>query len=53
MRELINDFIQVYWRAHNREPNDVQIRIHMEYWSKSDVVSWVKPDEHFKFNEIS
>lgn len=52
MKECVDDFAQVYQRAHNREPIDVEIMTHMEYWGRSGVVSWVKPEEHFKVDEL-
>ena len=53
MREHADDFFHTYWRAHNREPNDAKIMIHMEYLGRSDVVSWIKLDGHFKVDELS
>lgn len=52
-RERISDFFQVYWRTHNYELSDAEIRTHLEYRGRSYVVSWVKLGKFFKVYELS
>ena len=53
IREHTDDFVQVYQRAHNREPNDDETGIHMDYHGRSELVSCIKPNARFKVDELS
>lgn len=53
MREHVDNFIQVYWRTSYCEPSDAEIRAHLECRGRSDVVSWIKHEEHFKVDKLS
>lgn len=35
------------------EPSNVEIKTHLEYRGRLDVVSWEKLDKYFKVNELS
>lgn len=39
--------------ARNCDPSDAKIRFHLDCRGRPDVVSWIKPGEHFKVDELS
>lgn len=53
MREHTYDFIQLYLRTHNHEPNDTKVRTHLELWYRPHVVSWVTPNERSKVDHLA
>lgn len=53
MREYVDNFVHVYRRTNNCELSDDEIRTHLAYRGMSNVVSWIKPEEHFKVDKLS
>lgn len=51
-REHVGKFVWLYRGRNGHEPNDARIKIHLEYWGMSNVVSWMDPGNHFKANEL-
>lgn len=53
MRECVSDFVWIYHGVKDLEPSDTKIVSHLEYGGKSNVVSWIKPGDHFKVDELN
>lgn len=52
-REHVGGFVRHCYRMIRHEPRDAKIVIHLEDRGKSNGVSWIKLDDHFKTNELA
>lgn len=52
VREHAGNFIQFFLRINNWEPSDVVVNAHLEFWGRSNVVSWITPGKHYKTDHI-
>lgn len=50
MLEIIFRFI---FKTYNQDPSDADIKDHMKCKGQLEGVSWLKPSEHFKVDELS
>ena len=53
MREHADNFVWFYRGRNGYGHSDVEIASHLEYMGMSNVVPWIRPDDHFKVDELT
>lgn len=51
-RAHVSNFVRLYQGMNDRKPSDAKIARHLEYWGKSNDVSWIRLDDPFKVKEL-
>lgn len=53
MREHADNSGKLFMRTNNHEPNDVEVYAHLDLRGRSDVFSWIMPNEHSKIDHLA
>lgn len=53
MRGHVNDFVQLYLRTIASEPRDIEVKAHLDFRGRTNVMSWITPSGHSKIDHLS